>query len=801
MKTNSSQETTLECHHHWLLNSDKFNERLEKNLNTCLEHIEEKPDPASYNFLGYIYVKKNKMSEAEDCFKKALVLGDHQQDPVALANLIWFYQTQGRTQEAQKHQERFFSIPENIRKGYQCWSKAYAHVRLFEYTEAISLYDQAIQYLPNEYKFYLYKGILLNRKKRNKEAFEVLLNAEKLNQNDHLIFLHLARAREYLSGSKNKKFIEVKGYLDQAFSLKPNDEDTLKSYGILLTKKKKYQDAIDLFTSSIKGKPTTCAYHQRGKVYKEIKNFLLAQQDFEQAVALDPKNFTAVFDLIDLYIEIKEFNKALIQIQTLPERIHDNNPRALKAWGEVLIHLEEFNDAEKKFQKILKIPFASSKNKEEKKFAKNWLGNFYKENFEATQDVSFCIRLIELYMSQADQSAARDLVEKQIKKIPTNFELNYYKSFFLFFDKGQENVAMDYLIQAFICARSPEEKFKCYDLYKKYESVIKDQDRKNAFLEEYSKFESEFHKDDAPIWHRTLDVVYGSKSKHKCITLFGEPTHLQLRKNLEKEPKKENSSKSSKKLNEVAAKINEVAAKISFVVSSIDPDSNERIRKSISFSVTSSEDKGSIHVSDNYLFEKNGKEEYGRSKSLLTAVLASKPMKEHENIHRLFDNEKNAEFHRRFHCSERALYGSLNKQEVIDDIVTKLEEENRGQKDLKIYMMVLDLHSTRYLCHDCQESMFFWYNPRSEFIKKLVDALRVRNHNVQTKSGTIDSLVRVSAEKPGFKQSVKTVEEHQAAAIDFKKQVKPYNVMLLQRDDQVTADPKSASFINIKSRR
>jgi uncharacterized protein HemY len=88
----------LHCNYNWNDNSQKFTERLEKNLITCEDHIKNTPDPTVLNFLGYLYELKNQYVKAEDAFQKALELV--KDEPVALANLAHFYNRRKRYEES-----------------------------------------------------------------------------------------------------------------------------------------------------------------------------------------------------------------------------------------------------------------------------------------------------------------------------------------------------------------------------------------------------------------------------------------------------------------------------------------------------------------------------------------------------------------------------------------------------------------------------------------------------------------------------------------------------------------------------
>lgn len=791
----------LPCHFNWKFDESKFNERMERNLATCLEQIESSPDATVYNFLGYLYYKRKEFSEAEKYFKTCLE--KYSDDSVALANLVHLYKFMGQESKVKKFIEMFNVLDEkdkNRSLGCQYWSKAYSHVRLFEYKEAIIEYDNAIKYLPNEYKLYLYKGILLNRKKEFDTAIKCLLKVEEFAEKDYLIYMQLARSYSNLKRQKSENFKIALEYFEKALLLAPNDETLLKWFGECLVKRKQSnQEALLLFNKSIELRPTSSAYHNRAILYKHREDYKKSQEDLEFALKLQPSNYYAAFDLIEIYFLTKQPEKVINLCLKLPEKIHENNPKVLFYWAEALNLETEPVGAEKKYLACL----AYKKDNDYTEKAKKKLIDYYKLQFEQTKIEESLKILVAFLLKQNEHQEVKNYIEKNTNLFLENHDLHYYASQ-LYIIINDSVKSGEHLKYAFMFAKTDKDKFRCHEIYLQHAKNTEFIKNNSEYLKLYEEFERAYHENDKPLWCANFNFFYPSKHPEKRVKLMGNDIHSTLNIGV-KELRNQTEIKSESKKNK---KINYANVRINFIVSdrphkksgnhgrkciSIDLNIKEVQRTPQNSSITS-------HVSDYYKFKINNKGFKPRSDSLLNDVLISKPLSKHKDIIEQFNNDKNDSFHRNFHCSERALYGYLSQPENIYMLIEGINKETGGQTHIKIYAMILDIHSERYLCNDCQESMFFWYNPKGQFIQKLTHSLQENGHIVKTKSGLLDCIVRVSAEYPGYMQKVIEENLHKNTELDIKALCSPYNVTLLQRDDSqvIHLEEKDPIFRNIK---
>ena len=810
------------CHYNWNYDDNKFGERREKNLATCLNQVKESVDPTVYNFLGFLYVRLDKPFKAEQTFLAALELVND--EPVALANLANFCYQQGREKEAREYLEKLAGLEDKTLIVWQAWSQAYLHVRLYEYPEAIIHYEQAIQYieaLPELYRYnlYLYKGIELNRMARNNqnnfkrpEAIEALKEALTLNQTDQRIYYQLGDAYANLQQNRAHNAEVAFKFFTQALALKPLDPTSLKFYAKFLVKRKKVAEALKNFDKSIQATPTSSAFHNRGILYRELQKYQEAQKDLEQAFNLDPFNIPAIIDLINIYEETKQYGKALNLYQQLSSYQGQITSALLYKMAEFLIKSGNAKSAVEKLEELLN---KVDTEQEFKTKAKEYLTNYYHDAWINSDNIDYLIQCIQLYLKFNDIDKAYNLVQGGLKAQPDHFLLNYLFGSLLV-DQGKYQESAGYLYKAFMLTPDETNKTRCFNKIKEAyllfvasveqtaaQSVAPANPIKaqlEAFKKQapdlwhlYAKLEAQLHSADKPLWHRNFSLFYRAKKPHKGVLLEGEAIHKELRATI----KEKHQLKSSENLNYANAKL-------SFIVSDrTHQPFGLHGRKVVSIPVlVEPTEKEVIHVTNCYPFFKvflNKNLSVWRSQGLLRDVLVSKPIIKHDKIIEQFD-AKSQSFHRDYHCSERALYAFLNQPKVIDDVIDTIEVQCNGQQGLKIYAMIIDIHTDRYLCNNCEESVFFWYAPKGEFMEKLIAALEARGHKTQTKSGVMDIAVRVSAEKPAYKQSKCTVDQHDDNVIDIKANPRRQHVLLMQRDDDELKNVqlKSPIFTNLK---
>ncbi len=808
----------MHCHYNWNDNLQKFAERIEKNLITCEDHIKNTPDPTVLNFLGYLYELKNQYVKAEAMFQKSLEMVND--EPVTLANLAHFYNRRKRYEESSAFLTRLRKVEVNKKEAWQAWSKAYFYVRMFEYDKAVEQYDKAIQYIEHlpqtyRYKIYLYRGIGLNRmakNPRNKHYFQIAIislnKALELNQHDHLIFCHLAIAHGNLPQKRKENFRKASEYFHKALCIKPDDSTTMRFFGKLLVTRKHIDEAFFFFNTSIKTNETSASYHNRGILFSLLKKVEDSEKDLKNAVELDQSNFPAIFDLIEIY-QIKEnYQEALKWCQQM-EQTCKSSLRLKYQIADLLLKRGNTKSAIEKFNELLAYAQVKSDNKNIIK-AKDILVKFYLAQWMQSKDLNALLCCIDIYIRFNHNKEAIELINQGLQYNPDNFWINYYVGI-LTIENNYEKGAIA-LFKAFNLAQNRHHRILCFQKIQDLFLILADQleqqesissinainDQLNKFKSEignlwtiYEQLEIEMHKNDRVIWHSNFNLFYNSKKLEKSLSFNGDDIHNILRSEI---------NDKYESLPSRPTNLNFANARLSFFVSDrTHHKSGSHNRKIVTAPLLVKElHENTKHVTNYYSFFQffiNRNENVPRSHHLLQDVLASKPIEKYDDIIRKF-NETNPGrgFHREYHCSERALYGFLSQSATIKEIVDSIESQCNNQQGLKIYAMIIDIHSDRYLCRNCEESVYYQYSPNGKLVRKLIAEIEGRGHKVLTKIKTLNIIVRVSAEQPAYGQLVKSLTSHDSKVIN----VKSYDqnsVLFLQRDDRELESTQSKGLV------
>ncbi len=291
-------------------------------------------------------------------------------------------------------------------------------------------------------------------------------------------------------------------------------------------------------------------------------------------------------------------------------------------------------------------------------------------------------------------------------------------------------------------------------------------------------------------WVKSFDVVYGTKNpdlhSYKEVTIEGDNIHFALRC-------RENEERASRDYN--GGVPNYVVASMSFVVSDrprMKGGSHGRrvITVPVKFNA-----QNTSHVTSVYTFDQQtvAPKKYKRSTAFLQDLLQDCSADKQARVTQYY-NKGNNSFSDSYHHSERALWGALKMpamiQSLVDGLLSQLPTSARNENPLadrvKVYSAVLDLHSTRYMCFECEPSSFIFQKKQGKFMGRLQDALN-RYFTLSPKNG-LTLFTRVSAEDNG-KRSRKQLADHQNVWRDRKIcHIRGKNISLvLQRDDRTTA--------------
>lgn len=294
---------------------------------------------------------------------------------------------------------------------------------------------------------------------------------------------------------------------------------------------------------------------------------------------------------------------------------------------------------------------------------------------------------------------------------------------------------------------------------------------------------------DERAWVKSFNVEYGTKNPrlnaHKIVTIEGDNIHYALRC-------RENEERASRDYKDGVP--NYVVASMSFVVSDRPRVKGGYHGRRVITVPVKFKALHITHVTHVYKFDQKTVEpkKYSRSSEFLKDLVEDSPASKKERIEGYYHKGTNS-FSDSYHHSERALWGALKTPEVIQSLVegilSQMHPQARNNNPLadriKIYSAVLDAHSTRYMCFECEPASFGFQRKQGKFMLRLQAALSAY-FTLSPKNG-VTLFTRVSAEDES-RQSPKELGSH----YDFwltrdVRAIRGKNISLvLQRDDRKT---------------
>ena len=195
---------------------------------------------------------------------------------------------------------------------------------LFEqakYDKLLETMEQAQKVLPNDFRFYLLQGLALTRMEKQEEAVKPLEKAYELNPKDLNTLSTLALTLDGLQryprsdslyeeglkqDSKSALLLNNYGYslserglqlqhalemAKQAITIEPDNSAYLDTYGWILFKLQKYEDAAMYIEKSIaSGKVSSVVHEHLGDVYEKLGKKEKAIESWKKAFEMDSKN-------------------------------------------------------------------------------------------------------------------------------------------------------------------------------------------------------------------------------------------------------------------------------------------------------------------------------------------------------------------------------------------------------------------------------------------------------------------------------------------------------------------------------
>jgi predicted TPR repeat methyltransferase len=274
------------------------------------EHLE------ALHWLGVLYVQQNQLTEARDCFEKAIQLApDNPTFTLLLANTL---KIQGLYTQAAQLLENILTIyPEHALALNNLGTVYYARAKL---DDAISFYQRAITACPDYSDAYYNLGLALSKKNLFAEAiatYRTLLEITPdhfparfhlacilMNQEDILAatseFLKIAEIHPYHFETqmnlatcylKQDLLNSAKHHYEQALALTSEDTQLLFNLGVIMMQQGHVDSAIQYYQRAIKINPDFFdAHNNLGVAFLAKQHVNFALNHFQEALQIQPNN-------------------------------------------------------------------------------------------------------------------------------------------------------------------------------------------------------------------------------------------------------------------------------------------------------------------------------------------------------------------------------------------------------------------------------------------------------------------------------------------------------------------------------
>jgi tetratricopeptide (TPR) repeat protein len=293
-------------------------------------------DPETQYFYGLILVKQNKDSEAITAFQTSLA-----KNPTAEAHLSLgeAFDRSDRDKDAIKEYEAALAINPKYAEAY--YDLGVANYNREKYLDAAASYQEAIK-IKNDYA---------DAHANLAETYRQLGSDER----------DAARKKDY--------FGKALGSYSIALTLIKDDPDLYSSYGYVLGRLGRWQNAIDALNKAVTPHSDATDYSNLGWAYynasvEDARNNMpagVAQQKLqsaktalEKAVSLNDKFEAAYLNLGITKNDLGEFDGAVIALQTAL-KLHKNWTFALNELGIAFRKLNKLDDAVEQFKKATGI--------------------------------------------------------------------------------------------------------------------------------------------------------------------------------------------------------------------------------------------------------------------------------------------------------------------------------------------------------------------------------------------------------------------------------------------------------------
>jgi len=255
------------------------------------------------------------------------------------------------------------------------------------YDDAIYYTNKSISIKDELYKYYL-RAYAYKRKKRFSKA---------LDDYDYIIEKDSKSDQAYnnrgLVYTELEDFKKAEADYQKAIELNPDNRNANNNMGEIYEKQQMYDKALEYYTKQLEIESGDYYFINRGWCYIKLKRYNEAQQDFDSAIKIEPKNPYAYNGLAHTYKEQGQYEEAVKFFKKAIEA-DDEYIYAYRFISECYEHLGKYDEAEQSYTKAIeKFP-----NDETLYLDRGLLYAKQKKYLEAIEDYQ---KAIELYPEYA----------------------------------------------------------------------------------------------------------------------------------------------------------------------------------------------------------------------------------------------------------------------------------------------------------------------------------------------------------------------------------------------------------------
>jgi tetratricopeptide (TPR) repeat protein len=232
--------------------------------------------------------------------------------------------------------------------------------------QAVSLYNQAIQLDSNNFLLYRNVGILYFEKNDLLNSAKTLLTANKLKPDDSITLIYTGKVLLKLDDVAT-----AKKYLETALGQGIDSPELYGALGDMHRALGENQQALEAYQKAIElGPDKPEGYTGLGHLYYNNKKYEMAAGQFEEALKYAPESGDLWYNAGMSYLGKDDLNKAA-ECMYRSLSYQPNNPETFNALGTVFMKANQFELAEKSFQKALELDPAyepAKKNMEDLKW-------------------------------------------------------------------------------------------------------------------------------------------------------------------------------------------------------------------------------------------------------------------------------------------------------------------------------------------------------------------------------------------------------------------------------------------------